>query len=86
MKDDPAVVAPLPEIPAELSDLTGRAKKTGSSAYAKYSGFRVGAAVRCASGEIYLGCNVDNVAYPLGICAEASAIVFAVRRLRSSFL
>lgn len=49
-----------------------------AAAYAPYSGFHVGAAVRGESGTIYRGCNVENAAYPEGICAEASAIVAMV--------
>ena len=44
------------------------------NAYAPYSNFKVGAALRTASGAIYVGCNVENVAYPEGTCAEAGAI------------
>ena len=44
------------------------------NAYAPYSEFRVGAAIRGASGTVYVGCNVENVAYPEGTCAEAGAI------------
>ena len=47
-------------------------------AYAPYSGFRVGAAIRSASGAIHRGCNVENVAYPEGLCAEAAAIAAMV--------
>ncbi|MFB2532384.1 cytidine deaminase [Paracoccus sp. p4-l81] len=43
-------------------------------AYAPYSRFKVGAAVRGPSGRIHRGCNVENVAYPEGTCAEAGAI------------
>ena len=44
------------------------------NAYAPYSEFKVGAAVRAPSGAIYAGANVENVAYPQGACAEASAL------------
>ena len=43
-------------------------------AYAPYSKFAVGAAVRCERGLVHAGCNVENAAYPEGTCAEASAI------------
>ena len=43
-------------------------------AYVPYSNFAVGAALRSVSGAIYVGCNVENVAYPEGTCAEAGAI------------
>lgn len=47
-------------------------------AYAPYSRFKVGAAIRATSGSIYMGCNVENVAYPEGTCAEAGAIAAMV--------
>lgn len=47
-------------------------------AYAPYSNFPVGAAVRAESGTVYAGCNVENAAYPQGWCAEASAIAAMV--------
>ncbi|MCT8161544.1 cytidine deaminase [Pseudoruegeria sp. SHC-113] len=47
-------------------------------AYAPYSNFKVGAAIRGADGKIYTGCNVENVAYPEGTCAEAGAIALMV--------
>lgn len=47
-------------------------------AYAPYSRFKVGAAIRAASGAVYTGCNVENVAYPEGTCAEAGAIAAMV--------
>jgi cytidine deaminase len=42
--------------------------------YAAYSRFRVGACVRCERGTLHAGCNVENAAYPEGVCAEAGAI------------
>ena len=44
------------------------------NAYAPYSKFHVGAAIRTPSGAVYVGCNVENAAYPEGTCAEAGAI------------
>ncbi len=52
--------------------------KVRENAYAPYSNFKVGAAVRAASGAIYAGCNVENVAYPVGTCAETGAIAAMV--------
>lgn len=47
-------------------------------AYAPYSKYKVGAALLAASGKIYLGVNVENAAYPTGICAERAAVFTAV--------
>jgi cytidine deaminase len=49
-----------------------------ANAHAPYSGFKVGAALRSAEGRVYAGCNVENVAYPQGTCAEAGAIAAMV--------
>ena len=57
-----------------LTALFEAAKAAQERAYVPYSKFRVGAAVRTASGAIHAGCNVENAAYPVGNCAEASAI------------
>lgn len=54
------------------------AKRARANAHAPYSNFKVGAAVRTASGDIFAGCNVENVAYPEGTCAEAGAIAAMV--------
>ena len=58
--------------------LKQRAFAVREKAYAPYSDFKVGAAIRGASGAIYAGCNVENVAYPEGTCAEAGAIAAMV--------
>jgi cytidine deaminase len=50
------------------------ARQALANAHAPYSRFRVGACLRAASGRLYAGCNVENSAYPVGQCAEASAI------------
>ncbi len=54
------------------------ARSVRENAYAPYSGFKVGAAVRSAEGAVFVGCNVENVAYPQGTCAEAGAIAAMV--------
>lgn len=58
--------------------LLDAAREVREMAYVPYSRFKVGAAVRGASGAIYRGCNVENVAYPEGTCAEAGAIAAMV--------
>lgn len=58
--------------------LVDAAREVRERAYAPYSRFKVGAAVRAASGAVYRGCNVENVAYPEGTCAEAGAIAAMV--------
>jgi cytidine deaminase len=57
-----------------IEALFSAAAKARLNAYAPYSGFTVGAALRTVSGAIFSGANVENAAYPLGICAEAAAI------------
>lgn len=64
-------------------DLLDAALRVRANAYAPYSGFRVGAAIRCPDGSVHAGCNVENVAYPEGTCAEAGAIAAMVAAGRS---
>lgn len=70
-----------------LIDLKQQAMAVSQNAYSPYSGFRVGAAVLTEDGEIFSGCNVENAAFGLTICAERNAIFQAVargaRRLRA---
>jgi cytidine deaminase len=54
--------------------LLEEAQRVRDNAYAPYSGFKVGAALKTRSGAVFAGCNVENVAYPEGTCAEAGAI------------
>jgi len=63
--------APTPE---QREGLTAAARAVRERAYAPYSKFLVGAAVRDEQGRVHAGCNVENAAYPQGWCAEASAI------------
>ncbi len=62
----------------KAEDMVAAAREVRENAYAPYSRFKVGAAVRAASGRVYVGCNVENVAYPEGTCAEAGAIAAMV--------
>jgi cytidine deaminase len=59
-------------------ELVERAERVAARAYAPYSDYLVGAVVRARDGREFEGVNVENAAYPLGVCAEKSAIVRAV--------
>ena len=54
-------------------------------AYCPYSHFPVGAALECEDGTVFTGCNVENAAYPAGICAERNAIFHALAEGHTSF-
>ena len=58
--------------------LIDTARDVWARAYAPYSNFKVGAAIRGKNGEVFKGCTVENVAYPEGTCAEAGAIAAMV--------
>ena len=65
--------------------LIDKATAVRENAYAPYSKFKVGAALMSVSGETYVGCNVENVAYPEGTCAEAGAIAAMVAAGETKF-
>jgi len=73
-----------PETKEQL-ELRDAAFAAMENAYAPYSHFRVGAAVRAASGEIITGCNVENAAYGEALCAERVAVAAAVAQGTKSF-
>ena len=62
------------------------AQKAREFAYAPYSHFAVGAALLCKNGKIYTGCNVENAAYGVSVCAERTALVKAISEGERSFL
>ena len=61
-----------------LEELIAAARAARQLAYAPYSHYLVGAAVLTRSGKVYTGCNIENAAYPTGVCAERVAIFKAV--------
>ena len=61
-----------------VDDLLQVARAAREKAHAPYSNFKVGAAMRAESGQVYGGCNVENAAFPEGICAEGGAITSMV--------
>ena len=68
--------------PEPLIDL---AKDAMTRAYAPYSGFQVGAALLCADGTVYQGCNIENASFSPTVCAERTAIFKAVSDGRREF-
>jgi homotetrameric cytidine deaminase len=63
---------------AQQKELLGAAQQAAQQAYAPYSGFRVGAALLLAGGEIVTAANVESASYGLSICAERAAVVRAI--------
>jgi cytidine deaminase len=66
------------ESPDRLDALLAAARAVRDNAHAPYSAFKVGAALLDERGRIHSGCNVENAAYPQGLCAEAGAMAALV--------
>ena len=82
------VTAPAAAVPTadQQAELVRRAVAAMDWAYAPYSKFPVGAALLAASGRIYDGVNVENAAYPAGVCAERTAVFKAVSEGEREFV
>lgn len=70
----------------QIEELIESAKKVREMAYAPFSNFKVGAAVRTKNGKIYTGCNVESASYGLTVCAERIAIWKAVSEGEREFV
>lgn len=68
------------KLPSPDRELLESAVSAADGAYARYSLFRVGAAVRMSNGEVVIGSNQENAAYPSGLCAERTALFYASAR------
>lgn len=70
-------MTPERELTDADEELLADARKAAELAYAPYSQFHVGAAARTRDGSVYSGANVENASYPLGVCAERTALACA---------
>jgi cytidine deaminase len=68
----------LPSLSLDRTELIRAAQEVRQNAYAPYSNYSVGAAVRTIDGRVFVGCNVENASFGLTVCAERNAIFAAV--------
>lgn len=66
------------QLPGDFAALLQHAREATRNSYAPYSHFNVGAAVLLSNGEIIHGVNIENASYPVGVCAERSALASAI--------
>ena len=69
-----------------LEELKAAAVAMLDRAYCPYSHFPVGAALECADGTVFTGCNIENAVYPVGTCAERTAMSKAVSEGHTDFV
>lgn len=70
----------------KTAGLLAAAEKAARKAHAPYSKYKVGAALLCADGEMFAGCNVENASYGLTMCAERTAVYAAITAGRRDFV
>lgn len=76
----------ISELSEADAELLKNSEKARANAYAPYSKFHVGAAIRLETGEIILGTNQENAAYPSGMCAERVALYYAGSQFPNSVI
>lgn len=72
-----SVYESVEQLPSEIKNLMKKAEGIREHAYSPYSRFKVGAAVLLSNGEVVLGSNQENAAFPSGLCAERVAVFAA---------